>query len=151
MSVGFEPWTCLLCELESANVCHGLNLSWDSDSKFKSHFKRGSSIVCEAISDIIHIFRANQWDLCDSQRIICLRKQFEKPAALIAGGIVWATAEGTDFLFPCFFSLFVLCVCVRVHACAHGFLGLFPTGEFTYHLYAWNCQTMELPTPSLHR
>lgn len=43
-------------------------------------------------------------------------------------------------LLPLFSVLSLLHMCV--HAAA---------GDVTHNLYAWNCQTMELPTSSVHR
>lgn len=35
--------------------------------------------------------------------------------------------------------------------CAHIAVWMLLAGELAYHLYAWNSETMELPTSSLHR
>lgn len=70
----------------------------------------------------------------------------------------WKNASGSDDLSPGvsktgqnkYRILLILLPLFSVHPvlCVHAHPS---AGDITHNLYAWNCQTMELPTSSVHR
>lgn len=68
-----------------------------------------------------------------------------------ASGLDDLSSEGSEnghnkylillILLPLFLSS-LYCICARTHAAA---------GDVTHNLYAWNCETLELPASSVYR